>query len=483
MGTASDTDGFAALLRTLKTRSGLSYGALAKRLHMSTSTLHRYCNGDAVPTDYAPVERLARVCGAKPEELVELHRRWILADAGRGRRTAGAGPAAGPVAEPGPAAEAAPEPEAALPEPVEPTPVEQAPAEQAPTEPTPPGPTPAPPPTTQDPTPEPAAEPTPKPSRKPTPKPIPKLRLALAAAAVVALAVPVAVAVASSGTDGTGTAGARVAERPGQGGRAPATGGGTSGPPSASASAGTSGEPTPGSPSATPSPSAATSGAHTDGDKGSAKESRRSGGTPLTVDVRMNNWDYPCDRWYLLDRPPAKVPPPPSDPDARGWANALGAVPGGHLRISLAVQGTGDEAVVLHSLNVRTAARMPAAAGSAFSMGNGCGGGLTPASFDVGLDAPQPLMRPVAGEQGDRKIPATDFPFKVSASDPQMLYVDAHTEANDVSWYLELEWSSGGRRGTLRLDDHGRPFRASAVKGRAAYHYRHDQGVWEPAEY
>ncbi|KOT55700.1 hypothetical protein, partial [Streptomyces rimosus] len=322
---------------------------------------------------------------------------------------------------------------------------------------------------------------TPKPSRNPTPK----LRLALAAAAVVALAVPVAVAVASSGTDGTGTAGARVAERPGQGGRAPATGGGTSGSPSvtATASAGTSGEPTPGSPSATPSPSAATSGAHTDGDKGSAKESRRSGGTPLTVDVRMNNWDYPCDRWYLLDRPPAKVPPPPSDPDARGWANALGAVPGGHLRISLAVQGTGDEAVVLHSLNVRTAARMPAAAGSAFSMGNGCGGGLTPASFDVGLDAPQPLMRPVAGEQGDRKIPATDFPFKVSASDPQMLYVDAHTEANDVSWYLELEWSSGGRRGTLRLDDHGRPFRASAVKGRAAYHYRHDQGVWEPAEY
>ncbi|RSO12466.1 transcriptional regulator, partial [Streptomyces sp. WAC 06725] len=143
VGTASDTDGFAALLRTLKTRSGLSYGALAKRLHMSTSTLHRYCNGDAVPTDYAPVERLARVCGAKPEELVELHRRWILADAGRRRRTAGAGPVAGPVTEPGPAAEATPEPEAALPEPVEPTPVEQAPAEQAPAEPTPPGPTPA----------------------------------------------------------------------------------------------------------------------------------------------------------------------------------------------------------------------------------------------------------------------------------------------------------------------------------------------------
>ncbi len=68
---------FAGPLRELKERSGLSYGVLAKRLHVSTSTLHRYVNGDAVPTDYAPVERLARVCGATPEELVELHRRWV----------------------------------------------------------------------------------------------------------------------------------------------------------------------------------------------------------------------------------------------------------------------------------------------------------------------------------------------------------------------------------------------------------------------
>ena len=74
-------DEFAALMRELKARSGLSYGVLAKRLHVSTSTLHRYVNGDAVPTDYAPVERLARVCRATPEELIELHRSWVLADA------------------------------------------------------------------------------------------------------------------------------------------------------------------------------------------------------------------------------------------------------------------------------------------------------------------------------------------------------------------------------------------------------------------
>ncbi|MGC2999449.1 helix-turn-helix domain-containing protein, partial [Streptomyces sp. G35A] len=93
---------FAARLRMLKERSGLSYGVLAKRLHMSTSTLHRYCNGDAVPTDYAPVERLARLCRASREELVELHRRWVLADADRGRKGAPSGTASAGSGETGP---------------------------------------------------------------------------------------------------------------------------------------------------------------------------------------------------------------------------------------------------------------------------------------------------------------------------------------------------------------------------------------------
>ncbi|MFE7809351.1 helix-turn-helix domain-containing protein, partial [Streptomyces sp. NPDC057430] len=83
---ATGTDGFAELVRGLKERSGLSYGALAKKLRVSTSTLHRYCNGDAVPTEFAPVERLGRLCGATREELIALHRSWIVADDARRRR-------------------------------------------------------------------------------------------------------------------------------------------------------------------------------------------------------------------------------------------------------------------------------------------------------------------------------------------------------------------------------------------------------------
>ncbi|MEU6383878.1 helix-turn-helix transcriptional regulator [Streptomyces bauhiniae] len=78
--------GLGEMLRSLKERAGLSYGALAGRLHLSTSTLHRYCTGDSVPAEFAPVERFGRICRADPEELLELHRRWAVADeARRGR--------------------------------------------------------------------------------------------------------------------------------------------------------------------------------------------------------------------------------------------------------------------------------------------------------------------------------------------------------------------------------------------------------------
>ncbi|WP_164986164.1 helix-turn-helix domain-containing protein, partial [Streptomyces roseicoloratus] len=85
-------NGLAELLRGLKERSGRSYGALAKQLHVSTSTLHRYCNGDAVPAEFAPVERLGRLCGATRDELVALHRAWIVADETRRRGRPEAGP-------------------------------------------------------------------------------------------------------------------------------------------------------------------------------------------------------------------------------------------------------------------------------------------------------------------------------------------------------------------------------------------------------
>ncbi|MFK4103152.1 helix-turn-helix domain-containing protein [Streptomyces sp. NPDC019531] len=99
-------DDFAARLWQLKERSGLSYGVLGKELHLSGSTLHRYVIGDVVPTDYACVERFARLCKATPEELIELHRLWVCADVLRQRKERAAEPGPKPTPEPGTTREA-----------------------------------------------------------------------------------------------------------------------------------------------------------------------------------------------------------------------------------------------------------------------------------------------------------------------------------------------------------------------------------------
>lgn len=106
VGSVRDVDsaaGLGEMMRSLKERAGLSYGALAGRLHLSASTLHRYCSGDSVPAEFAPVERFGRICRADPEELLELHRRWAVADEARRGRGAGLSESAeAPMPEPVP---------------------------------------------------------------------------------------------------------------------------------------------------------------------------------------------------------------------------------------------------------------------------------------------------------------------------------------------------------------------------------------------
>ncbi|MFE1293071.1 helix-turn-helix domain-containing protein [Streptomyces sp. NPDC058751] len=106
MAAPSQTEKFAACLRMLKDRSGRGYDRLGKEAGVSGSSLHRYCSGLSVPTDYRVVHSFGKVCGARPEELRELHRLWALADTDRNA------PAAAPsVSEEAPAPAPAPSPE------------------------------------------------------------------------------------------------------------------------------------------------------------------------------------------------------------------------------------------------------------------------------------------------------------------------------------------------------------------------------------
>jgi hypothetical protein len=185
-------------------------------------------------------------------------------------------------------------------------------------------------------------------------------------------------------------------------------------------------------------------------------------------------WDGPCGQHYLVNRDAAQVPPPPpNESDARGWVTALGGVASGDQMVALTVQGTGRATVVLEALHVRVVQKGVPLAWNDYAMGVGCGSGVQTKAFSVDLDAGQPVT---ALKNGQR-----DFPYKVSESDPEVFYVVADARAHDVSWYLELDWSSGTKSGTVRVDDHGKAFRTSGNTGRPAYDHPLGSSEWEVA--
>jgi helix-turn-helix protein/putative peptidoglycan binding protein len=81
-----EVERFAGFLRMFKNRTERSYESLAKRTGVSSSSLHRYCAGTKIPSDYGAIQQFAKECGATQEELHELHRLWVLADAVRRRQ-------------------------------------------------------------------------------------------------------------------------------------------------------------------------------------------------------------------------------------------------------------------------------------------------------------------------------------------------------------------------------------------------------------
>ncbi|MGW9191688.1 helix-turn-helix domain-containing protein [Streptomyces rubiginosohelvolus] len=509
-------------LSALREGSGRTYASLARRIGVSGSTLHRYCTGRTVPAEFAPVERLARLCGAPAEEREALHRLWLLADGERLDRqgaaetsetsgavetsgtseTSGSMEASGSAETSGAVETSGSVEQAAVgqpPEGVAGPSVSGAPA----------GPS----------APEVLAgsavpgtlsgqpdEDTPHAasslgsgsgsgsgqssaigrlaSRMPAFR-SPRVRrygqgLGVLAAAVLVLALVAAfVRPWSSGPDGRSS----VARVPGA-------------PPVDAPASPSSGSPKPekpqgtasGSPRETPSgsPSPTTPPGIGPRDESLPRPSKPSSGpeagrVPFTWTGDDHVWKNGCDHAYLLDRAPAAVPPPPAEADAASWAGALGAVHAGETGVRITLQGRDDRAVVLESLRIRVVERHSPAGGRVYRMSSGCGGSLTPRMFDVDLDASRPVARSVAGNDSGEPIEAVSFPYRVSVTDPEVFLITGRTVGCDCSWVAELAWSSGGGSGTVRIDDGGRPFRTSGVRGQSVLDYDTAAGRWVSA--
>ncbi|MEV7307655.1 helix-turn-helix transcriptional regulator [Streptomyces microflavus] len=403
-GEGSAREALAERLRELREGSGRTYASLARRIGVSGSTLHRYCTGQTVPAEFAPVERLARLCGRSGEEREALHRLWLRADAERverqeagmaGSPAAGVGEDAEAGAAPGTGTEAGADPARgsrgtptgtwALSGSVPPAAAAVHRDEDS------------------------SAYAGGPPAHAPRSRSVRRWVQALAVCTVAALAL--VLVAASAGPS-------RQQQRPERQ------------PPVA-----------------------------------------RPAAPPFTWTSDDHVWKYGCGHTYLVGGPPAAVPPPPAEADAESWATALGAVHAGETGVRITLQGTDERAVVLEALRIRVVERREPAEGRVHRMSSGCGGALTPRMFDVDLDVARPVARSVPGNDTGEPIPAVSFPYRVSASDPEVFLVTGRAADCDCDWVAELRWSSGGRSGTVRIDDGGRPFRTSGAPGRPVHDY------------
>ncbi|MFG2551436.1 helix-turn-helix domain-containing protein [Streptomyces sp. NPDC048581] len=435
-----DVQVFAALLRRLKERTDRSYGQLARRLNMNTSTLHRYCAGEAVPLDFAPVERFAALCRATPEERVELHRLWIRAVAAR-QRARTAGPPSTADSTTASAAAAPPTADSA------PSPADDAPSELP-------------------------DEPAPTPTEPPR-RPWYRRRSLLVSAAVATALLATLGSLTALPDDNRPRASDSV-----QG--ADPTRTTEPGTPRPKSTRSPSPSPTSPSPSVGTSKEKESSAKPTETAGQPSKEADKQppSGVPLTWSADSHVWNAGCGHDYVTSKSPQQVAPPPAPQDAAVWAASQSAVHGRQTMVEISVQGRTSTAVVLEALRVRVVGRSAPLEGNSYAMNNGCGGALTPRYFDVDLDKDRPIARPVDGNDSGVTIPAMRLPYRVSAEDPEVLLVDAQTTGCTCDWYLELDWSSQGRTGTVRIDDHGRPFRTTSIKGLPRYEYDTSARAW-----
>ena len=140
----------------------------------------------------------------------------------------------------------------------------------------------------------------------------------------------------------------------------------------------------------------------------------RCAAVPLELHTTPYFYDQadPCMQHFLVDSEPGHVGPPPNEESAQGWAAAYGGVASDEQEVAVTLQGTGANTVVLEAMHVDVVAEDPPLAWNDYAMGDGCGGDVTTKSFDIDLDNAEAPPSPPRPGQGD-------FPYRSASPTPR----------------------------------------------------------------
>jgi hypothetical protein len=206
-----------------------------------------------------------------------------------------------------------------------------------------------------------------------------------------------------------------------------------------------------------------------------------AGRQPLEVNVAFPP-DYQSESFFSpMWLVPLTAGSQPQDAPTDGgqlhvWQAARGVM-GQDQSLRITVSGTDDRPVILQSISPVIVSRTEPLSGW-FTSDRGCGG-VDVREAHIQLDPNPPSI--MFSDQSGKGTPQLALTLQVSRTDVEVIDVVATTHEATVDWVLQIAYTVDGRAGTMRIDDHGRPFRVSALTQGRATGYQQGQRRLERA--
>jgi hypothetical protein len=157
------------------------------------------------------------------------------------------------------------------------------------------------------------------------------------------------------------------------------------------------------------------------------------------------------------------------------WAHANGGMDGSLTAVEVVVEGATQFPVVLTGLTAEVVERADPPRGVHVTPFGG--GALYKRHFSVNLDKSPPVVTSESpAPELESAPPAVDFPYRVSATDPEVFLVIASTLGCDCTWRAHLDWVYQGKKGTTVIDEDGQPFRTVSPSRSVDYVPKFDVG-------
>ena len=198
-------------------------------------------------------------------------------------------------------------------------------------------------------------------------------------------------------------------------------------------------------------------------------------GVVVTSDfVRSSRFPARASSW-IITRPIGALQYPREAVEAQDvveldrWAEGYDAIDANFTDVEVVVTGRSAEPVILDGIRIKVVKRGPPPTG--VQVGPLGAGAVAVRSFLVDLDRTPPSVAYFTGDEpapGERPV---EFPYRVSATEPEVFVIISQTERHDVTWVAELSWISGEQRGVTVIDNDGTPFRTAASANATPYDF------------